>query len=415
MKFIYNIFIRFYYLFILIGSLFDPKAKQWIKGRKNWKKNFRQKIEPDAPVAWFHAASLGEFEQGRTIIEAFRKNNPDYRLLLTFFSPSGYEVINNYKGADYIFYLPADTAGNARRFIQLARPGLAVFIKYEFWFNYLAELHRKEIPVFFVSAIFRDNHYFFKWYGKWFLKQLRNITMFFVQNHHSLELLRSAGINQAMISGDTRFDRVAAIANEKKENTLVEAFTGSNSVILGGSTWPPDEKLLAGYLNTSDKNVKLIIAPHEIQDDRIRSIEELFGSRHTVRYTQATIEDVNQASVLIIDGMGFLSGLYRYCQVAFIGGGFGKGIHNILEAVTFGKPVLFGPEYQKFNEAVALTRMGGSFPVTGQNDFNLHMNRLLSDAEFYRKTTQVCTNFISGNKGATDIIVSVIEKVLRHK
>lgn len=368
-----------------------------------------QNIKPNGPVVWFHAASLGEFEQGRPVIEALRQKFPHYKILLTFFSPSGYEIRKNYAGADYVYYLPADTPGNARRFIEIVKPEFAIFIKYEYWFNYLAEMHKNEIPVFIVSAIFRPKQIFFQWYGTWFLNHLKKITMFFVQNESSFKLLDNAGIKQLMLSGDTRFDRVASIVSLQNENPIVEAFCSGNKIILGGSTWPPDEKLLESYLKNTDKNIKLIIAPHEIHEERIRSIEQLFGHFNTQRYSMATPQNVHQSRVLIIDSIGFLSGLYRYCHVACIGGGFGKGIHNILEAVTFGKPVIFGPAYKKFDEAVALIQKGGAFTVSNENDHHYHLNQILTDDAFYYKTSLICRQFIATNTGATKIILDFFD------
>jgi 3-deoxy-D-manno-octulosonic-acid transferase len=409
MQIIYNIFIRLYFIFVWAGSLFNRKAGKWVKGRKNWEARLRNTISPHDQIVWFHAASLGEFEQGRPVIEAFRQKYPHYKILLTFFSPSGYEIRKDYPGADYIFYLPLDTQHNARKFTGLIKPQLAIFIKYEYWYNFLSELHKNKIPVFVISAIFRHDQIFFRWYGTWFLKQLRKISRIFVQNNHSLELLKGAGLSQSFLSGDTRFDRVDSIATSQIKNRLVESFCTGYKVMIGGSTWPPDEKLLVTCLKKSDDNVKLIIAPHEIHEERIRSVETLFGDFQTIRYSMATPKDVIKARVLIIDGIGFLSEIYRYVHVALIGGGFGKGIHNILEAVTFGKPVLFGPQYKKFAEAIALIQKGGAFPVANESDLFFILHRLLNDDSFYGKVSLICREFIADNRGATTTILDEME------
>jgi 3-deoxy-D-manno-octulosonic-acid transferase len=408
MQIIYNIIIRFYCLFILLGSTFNRKARLWIRGRRNWEKRLVQNIHSGSPFVWFHAASLGEFEQGRPVIETLRKKFPHLKILLTFFSPSGYETRKNYEGADYVCYLPADTPRNAKRFIEIVKPEFALFIKYEYWFNYLSEMHKNEIPVYIVSAIFRPKQIFFRWYGTWFRNQLKNISMFFVQNEFSFKLLNNAGIEQVKLSGDTRFDRVASIVSLQNENPTVEAFSSGYKIILGGSTWPPDEKLLESHLKKAGSDIKLIIAPHEIHEERIRSIEHLFGNFNTQRYSRATSQNVQQCRVLIIDGIGFLSGLYRYCHVACIGGGFGKGIHNILEAVTFGKPVIFGPEYKKFDEAVALIKKGGAFKVSNEVDHHDRLNQILTDDAFHNKASLICRQFIANNTGATKIILDFL-------
>jgi 3-deoxy-D-manno-octulosonic-acid transferase len=412
MAVVYNLGIFFYHLFIRAGSLFNQKARQWVSGRKGLLQKMGDAIETGDPIIWFHAASLGEFEQGRPVMEAFRKQYPDYKILLTFFSPSGYEIRKNYEGADYIFYLPIDTEHNARKLVQIVQPKMVILIKYEFWFNLLNQLHKQHIPVMIISAIFRPHQHFFKWYGSWFRKQLRKINQFFVQNRESEALLRSVGIKQVRISGDTRFDRVASIAASQQANELVSRFAQGSRVILGGSTWSPDEKLLAHYLKSTPQDVKLIIAPHEVHEGRIQSILQLFNGMETMRYSEATKENIDRARVLIIDGIGFLSALYRYCRVAYIGGGFGKGIHNILEAVTFGKPVLFGPEHQKFGEALSLLEEGGAFAISHEQDLREHLDRLLSNDEFYAVASENCLQFIDKNKGATPLILACSSELI---
>ena len=409
MSLLYQITIYGYLLIIRIASLFNNKAKLWIKGRKNIFNNIKNAIDSDSKIAWFHAASLGEFEQGRPVIEAFRKKFPGHKIILTFFSPSGYEIRKNYDGADYVFYLPPDTKRNAVRFIETVNPEIAVFIKYEFWFNYLKVLHKKNIPTIVISAIFRKEQHFFKWYGGWFRKMLKNISRFYVQNEESKMLLNSIDIDNVTVSGDTRFDRVMAIAESTKSFPAVENFTANKKVFLGGSTWPQDEELIHKLAVESDDNVKFIIAPHEIHKERIKSIEELFTGFKTVKYSEATDRNVTEAKVLIVDGMGFLSGLYQYCHIAYIGGGFGKGIHNILEAATYGKPVIFGPRYEKFREARDLVKLKGAFSVS--NAIKLHeiTEKLLSDNQYYNVTSEVCRNYVEDKTGATLMIIEGLQ------
>ena len=381
MSLFYQIAIYGYSLTIRIASFFNKKAGLWINGRNDIFKNLEKAIDPNERIAWFHAASLGEFEQGRPVIEAFRQKFPGFKILLTFFSPSGYEIRKNYSGADYIFYLPPDTKPNAKRFIETVKPEIAVFIKYEFWFNYLKILYDKDLPVFVISAIFRKEQHFFKWYGGWFRKMLKSITMFFVQNEESKELLQSIGIENVTISGDTRFDRVSAIAGSLKTFPPVEKFAGNTKVFLAGSTWPRDEELILRLANDLAGKMKFIIAPHEIGHERIASITRLFSGFKVLKFSESNESSFAGAHILIIDGMGFLSGLYRYCHIAYIGGGFGKGIHNILEAATFGKPVIFGPKYDKFQEATDLTKLKGAFSVSTAKELEKIAVKLLSDEQ----------------------------------
>jgi 3-deoxy-D-manno-octulosonic-acid transferase len=409
MSILYNLAIFVYHLLIIISSLFNSKARLWLHGRRNLFRRLSQEVKNQEDIIWFHAASLGEFEQGRPVIEAFRKKYPSYKILLTFFSPSGYEIRKNYEGADYIYYLPLDTEKNAERFIQLVKPRIAVFVKYEFWFNYINILYQKQIPTFIISAIFRKEQHFFKWYGSWFRKMLKKITFFFVQNDQSLDLLKSIGIEHAMKSGDTRFDRVLEIAKNKKSFPLVEKFTTGHKVLLAGSSWAPDEELIQ-KITASEKQLKIIIAPHEIHEEHIVSIEKKFSKNRPLRYSLANEKNILQTNVIIIDGMGFLSSLYQYCDIAFIGGGFGKAIHNILEAVTFGKPVIFGPVYHKFKEAVDLIQLGGAFTVANENEFIEIFTRLMTDQEFYLNASGICKKFVEENIGATELIIGKLSE-----
>jgi len=411
MSLIYNLLIYFYFGFIYSGSLFNKKAQKWINGRKDLFNKISDEIGSGQNIIWIHAASLGEFEQGRPVIEALRQHKPAYKILLTFFSPSGYEVRKSFNQADFIYYLPIDTKLNARKFIGLVNPKIVIFIKYEYWFNYIHELHRHEIPLFIISAILRKDQYFFKWYGGWFRKMLKKITFFFVQDKVSQESLKSIGINNVLISGDTRFDRVYDSAKKVLDIPWVEKFTSGNKVLLLGSSWPPDEALVLLTLKKTE-GIKIIIAPHEVHESRIKSIEAKFTEFNPIRYSQISESSFDSSVVLIIDSIGILSGLYRYCDVALIGGGFGTGIHNILEACTFGKPVVFGPNYRKFREAVDMLKIGGAFCVTSDKELFVILDRLLNDKNYYRERSSICSGFIDQNRGATDMVLSKIKDYL---
>jgi len=435
--FLYDLAILLYGAAIRIAGLFNGKARQWVAGR-------RQAPTPTLPqmgegvregaVIWFHCASLGEFEQGRPVIEAFKEAHPDWKIVLTFFSPSGYEVRKNYEGADQILYLPLDTPGNAERFINLIRPGLVIFVKYEFWFRYLDVLYRKKIPVYIISAIFRPEQHFFKDYGGWALSQLKKITRFFVQDEVSADLLRAKGIEQVTVSGDTRFDRVAAIAEKAKSFPLVEKFAAGSLVFLAGSTWPEDEELILELIKELGDKMKFIIAPHEVGRERVRALESSVVSRQsplphplapspfwrggkggrgdkgvrceTLLFSALNDENAPHARVLVVDGIGYLSHLYQYSTIAYIGGGFGVGIHNILEAATFGKPVIFGPKFQKFREAVELIEEGGAFSINNQHQLNNRTIELLNNPELLQKASAICSGYVQKKKGATEIILS---------
>ncbi|RLC25573.1 MAG: 3-deoxy-D-manno-octulosonic acid transferase [Deltaproteobacteria bacterium] len=405
MHLLYNIGIFLYYTIILVASIFNDKAKKWIDGRKNIFTRIKQKIDPSQKIIWFHAASLGEFEQGRPVIESFRTKYPDYKVLLTFFSPSGYEIRKDYEQVDFVFYLPIDSKKNAKKFIQIVSPDIAVFIKYEFWYNYINELKNNNIPIFTISAIFRKNQHFFQWYGAWFRTMLKNITYLFVQNQKSFDLLKSINMENMTIGGDTRFDRVYTIAEQANTFPLVQKFAGQHKVLLAGSTWSPGESLINQLLLNNQK-IKLIIAPHEVHEERIKSILKLFETKNVLRYSEAEEKNIESADVLIIDQIGILSGLYQYCDIAYIGGGFGKGIHNILEAATYGKPVIIGPNYKKFKEAVDLIEIGGALPVSNETNLKEVFSKLTKDDEYYSMASSTCKTFIEENRGATDKILN---------
>ena len=365
-----------------------------------------QQLEKEARYIRFHAASLGEFEQGRPLIEKIRAKYPDYRILLTFFSPSGYEVRKNYRGADIVCYLPFDKPRNVRKFLDLVNPCMAFFIKYEFWKNYLDELHKRRIPVYSVSSIFRRGQIFFKWYGGTYRNVLRNFDHIFVQNERSKRYLAKIGINRVTVVGDTRFDRVLQIREEAKDLPLVELFKNNTMTFVAGSSWQPDEDLFIEYFNQHPE-VKLIIAPHVIDENHLVEIIRKL-KRPYVRYTRADEKNVRKADCLIIDCFGLLSSIYRYGEIAYIGGGFGVGIHNTLEAAVYGIPVIFGPKYQKFQEAVQLLEAKGGFSVKSYEELKALLDRMLEDESFLRETGTNAGTYVTGNAGATDKVLGMI-------
>lgn len=407
MLFLYNLSIAIYHLSIRIASLWIPKAQQWIEGRTTIFEDIRSALQPNEKRVWFHCASLGEFEQGRSLIEAYRKKHPEQKIVLTFFSPSGYEIRKKYAGADYVFYLPLDTAVNATLFLSLIHPHKVYFIKYEFWYHYMSQLAQKEVPIYLVSAIFRPNQLFFRWYGGFYRSLLKKVTHFFVQNEESRSLLKTAGITNVTVSGDTRFDRVLTIAANKKSFPLVEAFKRHKKIIIAGSSWPQEEKILAAYMH-QQPTLKYILAPHEIAHHRIVEIEALAekAGLRTLRYSAAAIENVAQADVLIIDNIGMLSSLYQYGDVAFIGGGFGKGLHNVLEAATFGLPLVVGPRYQQFQEARELIDAGGAICIHNTMELKAQVESLLKDEHLWNRTSEICRQYVLSKQGATEKIMN---------
>ena len=396
---VYNLIIYLYLLGVAVYSRFNEKVRKMWRGEREAFKILREKVDPNAKYVWFHAASLGEFEQGRPLMEQLRQDHPEYKILLTFFSPSGYEVRKNYEGADIITYLPLDTITNARRFLRTVRPVMAFFIKYEFWYNYLHILKHRHIPVYSVSSIFRPDQVFFKWYGRQYGRVLNCFTHFFVQNTISKELLAKIGITNVTIVGDTRFDRVLQIKEAAKQLPVVEAFKQDYKVFVAGSSWPPDEEIFIRYFN-EHKDWKLIIAPHVIGEDHLEQIEKLLAGRKIVRYKDAKEDDVKAADVLIINCYGLLSSIYHYGDVAYVGGGFGVGIHNLLEAAVWDVPVFFGPNNQKFQEAQGLKKNGG-FEIHDYEEFERQMSRLASDAQYLKEQGQLAGQFVKGQAGAT--------------
>ena len=399
----YELFIILYNIGVWVASFFSKKVRAMWKGEHRTFRVLREKIDPNAMYIWFHAASLGEFEQGRPIMEAIRREHPGYKILLTFFSPSGYEVRKNYDGADVVVYLPIDTKRNVRRFLRLTNPVMAFFIKYEFWSNYLHMLKERHVPTFSVSSIFRPNQIFFRAYGKGYGKVLDCFTHFFVQNEESRDLLKSIGIDCVSVTGDTRFDRVLQIRDAGKSLPIVENFVGGTAedrphVFIAGSSWPPDEDIFIRYFN-EHRDWKLIIAPRVIGDDHMKQILGKL-ERKTVRYTEATTENVVGAECLIIDCFGLLSSIYRYADVTYVGGGFGVGIHNVLEAAVWGKPVIFGPNNKNFQEAQGLLKAGGGFEITSYDDF-VGVMRKLADDKALEQSRERAGGFVESLAGAT--------------
>ena len=404
---IYNLIIYLYLLGVAIYSRFNEKVRKMWRGEREAFKILREKVDPNAKYVWFHAASLGEFEQGRPLMEQLRREHPEYKILLTFFSPSGYEVRKNYVGADIITYLPLDTITNARRFLRTIRPVMAFFIKYEFWYNYLHILKHRHVPVYSVSSIFRPDQVFFKWYGRQYGHVLNCFTHFFVQNEQSKDLLAKIHINNVTVVGDTRFDRVLQIKEAAKQLPVVEAFTnGAPNVFVAGSSWPPDEEIFIKYFN-AHKDWKLIIAPHVIGEDHLKQIERLLEGRRIVRYTDAEKSDaLGDAEVLVINCFGLLSSIYHYGNVAYVGGGFGVGIHNVLEAAVWDVPVFFGPNNQKFQEAQGLKAAGGGFDFQTYEEFAQKMDSFLADADKLKTAGNKAGKFVQGLAGATAKVMS---------
>lgn len=418
---IYNIVIYFVLWGIAIASLFNEKVRKMWRGEREAFKILKQKVDPNAKYIWFHAASLGEFEQGRPLMERIRKDYPQYKILLTFYSPSGYEVRKNYEGADIICYMPVDTRLNAIRFLRLVRPVMAFFIKYEFWSNFLHILKHRNIPTYSVSSIFREDQVFFKWYGRSYAGVLKCFTRFFVQNEESKRLLEGIGITAVDVVGDTRFDRVLQIKEAAKQLPICEAFrTGVASsqsadvphhdfkVFVAGSSWPPDENIFIPFFN-EHKDWRLLIAPHVIAEEHLKLILSLIKGKKVVRYTQTTPEEAAEADVLIIDCFGLLSSMYNYGDVAYIGGGFGVGIHNTLEAAVWNMPVIFGPNNKKFQEAQGLLKSDGGFEINTNEDFSGLMSSLMNDEAFLKQAGDKAGAFVTHLAGATDKVLASVK------
>ncbi len=403
----YNLAIRLYTFTIRLAAVFNPKARQWLRGRRRWRSKLqatRDRWPEDAPILWIHCASLGEFEQGRPVIEALKEQMSGLKVALTFFSPSGYELRKNYESADLVAYLPADTPAQARDFVALLRPRLAIFVKYEFWYNCLLELHHRGVPTLLISALFRRDQVFFQWYGGFFRTMLPLFDRIFVQNQSSGRLLAHWGIAGWSLAGDTRIDRVMAIRRQSPSFPIVEAFAGDHPVLIAGSTWAPDESILEALVREAlPAHWKLIIAPHRITEADLKRIEQRFPLTSR-RYSRAEPETAAEPRLLIIDNIGMLSALYQYGRVAYVGGGFGVAIHNTLEPIAFGLPVLFGPRYHKFEEAVTLVHRGGAFPVKNSAQLISAFRALLRD-DLHREASRQAEGYIMDNQGATQQIV----------
>lgn len=410
MNVFYRLFIFFYGVGLRIASLFDDKARDFIAGRRNIFTRITQALEGNTRrIIWVHCASLGEFEQGRPVIESLRQELPQYRIFLTFFSPSGYRIRKNYPGADDIFYLPLDTKSNARRFVRLVNPSLAIFVKYEFWYYYTRQLKERNIPLLSISAIFRPGQVFFRKSGSFNRSILRNFSHFFVQNQTSAQLLHSIDIYNVTVSGDTRFDRVTQIVGQAAEVEIAKAFKGKDRVFVVGSAWPEDLDVLLPLIN--ENRLKFIVAPHEINEQQISEFERAL-SVSSIRYSQSEEADLESFSVLIIDNVGLLSRLYRYGEFAFVGGAFGKGLHNILEAASYGMPILFGNKnYEKFQEALDLINRGGAFPVADYPDLKKKFE-MLNTPETFLLACEVCRQYVEESTGATTQIVGYCRQLL---
>ena len=424
----YNVIIYIYQLGVIIASLFNEKVRKMWRGEREAIRILKEKVDPTAKYVWFHAASLGEFEQGRPLMEQLRRDHPEYKILLTFFSPSGYEVRKNYEGADIICYLPLDTITNARRFLRTIRPVMAFFIKYEFWYNYLHILRHRGVPVYSVSSIFRPGQVFFRWYGRQYAHVLKCFTRFYVQNEVSRELLATIGVTDVTVVGDTRFDRVLQIKAAAKQLPIVEAFCQKQTadsprnatlskreqpkVFIAGSSWQPDEEIFIPFFN-EQKDWKVIIAPHVIGEEHLQQIEKLLAGRKVARYTALekldNLESLDNLEILIIDCFGLLSSIYRYAGVTYVGGGFGVGIHNTLEAAVWDVPVIFGPNNERFQEAQGLKACGGGMEIKNTDDFRRIMQRFISQPETMTEAGRQSGHFVEQMTGATRKILSDVK------
>jgi len=408
MLFIYNLVVLFAVQILKFLAIFSPKMKLFVEGRKSVFQTIKDKIHPGDKVFWFHAASLGEYEQGLPVIEKIKEQFPYYKIVITFFSPSGYEVRKNNTIADITVYLPLDTKANAKQFLDLVHPEKVFFIKYEFWPNYLYELKQRVIPTYLISGIFREKQVFFKWYGGFYRKALKTFNYFFVQNEKSKTLLQSIGFNNVRVSGDTRFDRVVAILEKDNSLDFIEQFTNNQTTIVIGSSWPKDEELLINFINQSSENIKFIIAPHNIKEAQISNLKSQI-IKSTVLFSEKENQNVSNFQVFIIDTIGILTKIYSYADITYVGGGFGNpGVHNILEPATFGIPIVIGPNYSHFAEATALVGLEGCISIKNQSELNEAFNLLLQNEDERYEKGHICSTFVQMNKGATDRILKYI-------
>ena len=407
---LYTLGIRIYAVLVALVARWNSKAKLWHEGRKNLLQRMAQAITSGERIVWIHVSSLGEFEQGRPIIEQLKREHPEYKILVTFFSPSGYEIRKNYSGADYIFYMPIDTPSNAKRFLDIVNPELVVFVKYEYWLNFLSELRRRKIRTFIVSAIFRRNSIFFKWYGNMWRRALDSFEVIFVQNEESKRLLSEIGFDNVVVAGDTRFDRVADIAAAAKRIELIEKFKGDKRLFVAGSTWGPDEEILQQLINDNPQ-IKFIVAPHEMDNSRIeRLLRETKGG--AVRYTECSGGELpKECQLLVLDTVGLLSSVYGYAEWSYIGGGFGVGIHNTLEAATFGLPIAFGPNYMKFKEARDMISLGAAVSVKSYEELEAWFSPLRDSESKRQSVARIAKDYTAKNQGATSLFIKTVEQV----
>ncbi len=410
MRLLYTLGIFFYRIAIAIAALFQKKARLWQQGRKGEFARLSAAFAGQPRPVWVHSASLGEYEQARPLIERIKKERPDVKVLATFFSPSGYEIRKNDTLPDYVFYLPMDFPRNVRIFLDIVNPQAAVFVKYEYWYNYLIELKNREIPFYHICAIFRPTQYLFKPVGRWFASQLRHSSGFFVQNEASARLLEGIGIRQCVVCGDTRFDRVHAIASQPYTLDFVEAFRGNSRLIVAGSTWAPDEQVLATVLSHL-QGYKMIVAPHELH--RTEETAQCFSNFKVVKYSEMEGKNLAEYDVLVLNTIGLLSKVYKYSTLSYVGGAFKTGLHNILEAAVFGVPLFFGPEYRKFNEAVELVQQKGAFSIHTPEEMEGIVRRFDGEPDFYDKTCAICRQYVEANIGACDRIYNIIKNSIQ--
>ena len=408
MLFLYNLILLFASQLVKLLALFNPKMKLFVDGRKGVFEKIREKINPTDKTIWFHAASLGEYEQGLPVIEQIKIKYPEHKIVVTFFSPSGYEVRKNNTTADLTIYLPLDTKHNAQLFVELVHPEMVFFIKYEFWPNYLNELKKRTIKTYLISGIFRDNQAFFKGYGGFYRNALNTFDYFFVQNENSKKLIESIGFTNVKISGDTRFDRVVSILERDNFLDFIEQFKDQKTTIVIGSSWPKDESLLVNYINSASADLKFIIAPHNIHKPEIDKLQTLI-TKKTILYSEKENQNLNEFQVFIIDTIGILTKIYSYADIAYVGGGFGNpGVHNILEPATFGVPIVIGPNYSHFAEATALVNQGGCVSISNQKELNETLDNLISNEDIQHEKGHICETFVQMNKGATVTILQNI-------
>lgn len=412
MYFLYNILISIVSVFLQVIALFNKKIKLFVDGRTTVFDELKTSITDLDKTIWMHCASLGEFEQGRPIIEKLKNNYSKHKIVLTFFSPSGFEVQKKYKGVDVVCYLPLDSKENAKRFIELVHPEIAIFVKYEFWPNFLRQLNNRNIKTLLVAGIFRKEQLFFKPYGSWMRKPLKAFSHFFVQDENSKTMLETIGFQNTSISGDTRFDRVAQITNQENSLPFMDTFKGTDLLIIAGSTWKPDTTLLTHFMNTNEiPNIKLVIAPHNIATKEIEILRNQLNKKVAL-YSERNDSDLKEATIFIVDTIGILTKIYSYADVAYVGGGFETGLHNILEPATFAVPVIIGPQFDKFKEARELVDIKGCLVVTNQTELNEQLTSLLTNSDFRNTTGNICKNYVEENKGATATVMHYIDTII---